>query len=169
MSASINDKTSDDNSPELSKIRKELIENHPEAKIIRPCSTYRRECEACFASTSRIKQLYVNGEMSDCSPLINIFDKCNAMEKGGDGAVDAMNELIEYEKQKINNKEKMKQINDVWEYRSSPPEHWSAPYPEFLESRKETHLQEIGDTWEQKELRLSVRECLMTGELCCIL
>ena len=79
------------------------------------------------------------------------------------------NELIEYEKQKINNKEKMKQINDVWEYRSSPPEHWSAPYPEFVESRKETHLQEIGDTWEQKELRLSVRECLMTGELCCIL
>ena len=34
MSASINDKTTDDNSPELSKIRKELIENHPEAKIV---------------------------------------------------------------------------------------------------------------------------------------
>ena len=34
MSASINEKTVDDNSPELSKIRKELIENHPEAKIV---------------------------------------------------------------------------------------------------------------------------------------
>ena len=34
MSASINDKTADDHSPEISKIRKELIENHPEAKIV---------------------------------------------------------------------------------------------------------------------------------------
>lgn len=68
----------------------------------------------------------------------------------------------------MDNEKKMMQANDVWEYCSSPPENWSAPLPEFIEARKDTHLNKVGDTWEKQDLRLTVRECLLTGELCCI-
>uniref|UniRef100_K1QJ17 Uncharacterized protein n=1 Tax=Magallana gigas TaxID=29159 RepID=K1QJ17_MAGGI len=77
-----------------------------------------------------------------------------------------LNDLIAYEKQKMGNEKKMMQANNVWEYRSSPPENWSAPLPEFIEARKDTHLNKVGDTWEKQDLRLTVRECLLTGELC---
>lgn len=42
------------------------------------------------AAPSRIRQRYVNGKDTDCTPLLNVFDKCNAMERGGEDSLDAM-------------------------------------------------------------------------------
>lgn len=42
------------------------------------------------AAPSRIRQRYVNGKDMDCTHLLNVFEKCNAMERGGEDSVDAM-------------------------------------------------------------------------------
>ncbi|XP_062618782.1 UPF0545 protein C22orf39 homolog isoform X2 [Saccostrea cucullata] len=136
---------------------------------IRPCISYWKDFTSCCSSSSRIRQVYVNGEMTDCIPLRNISDKCYIMEKGEDGAIDAMNELIEYEKQRQAERVKMKTENDIWEYRTSAPENWSQPLPEFMEARKDTYLNKIQDKWENDELRITVRDFLTRDQTCSIL
>ncbi|XP_061188525.1 UPF0545 protein C22orf39 homolog [Saccostrea echinata] len=145
------------------------INTHPDIKLIRPCISYWKEFTSCCSSSSRIRQIYVNGEMTDCIPLRNISDKCYTMQKGENDAVDAMNELIAYEKQRHAERVKMRTANDIWEYRTSAPENWSKPLPEFMEARKDTHLNKIQNNWEKEELRITVRDFLMRDQTCSIL
>jgi hypothetical protein len=76
--------------------------------------------------------------------------------------------LIAYEKQKISERVKLKSVNDVWEYRTSPPKNWSAPLPEFMEARKDTYLNKIQDTWEKDDLRVTIREYITRDQMCSI-
>lgn len=51
--------------------------------------------------------------------------------------------ILDNEKDRRQIRIKNAQANDIWEYRSSPPEDWTKPLPEWEKARKNTVLSKV--------------------------
>ncbi|XP_044754402.1 UPF0545 protein C22orf39 homolog [Coccinella septempunctata] len=107
--------------------------------MIRPSSEYESEYKECSSIKARINQYFIFGKPIDCSNWKR--NSINAAKWEDSKDEKAAVEVITNEQQR--RKERlMSQINnDVWEKRSSPPENWNAPLPDYiLQNYKNSYL-----------------------------
>jgi len=99
-------------------------------KEVRPCEMYQDEYEECTSFRARWNQKYIFGEEMNCSKWQENFINCIKLRETQD--ITYAEKIIENERERMAEREKQQQTNDVWEYRTQPPAEWAAPLPAAL-------------------------------------
>ncbi|KAK2193540.1 hypothetical protein NP493_10g04024 [Ridgeia piscesae] len=102
--------------------------------MIRPCEVYHDEYKECKSWKGRFHQYYIHGKTLDCDTWKR--DLKNCLEYRYTASQQAAEQLLQSEQTRREARLSKARANDVWEYRTSPPETWSAPLPEYLERTK---------------------------------
>eukprot|EP00088_Acartia_fossae_P028827 TRINITY_DN29652_c0_g1_i1.p1 TRINITY_DN29652_c0_g1~~TRINITY_DN29652_c0_g1_i1.p1 ORF type:complete len:181 (+),score=42.23 TRINITY_DN29652_c0_g1_i1:28-570(+) len=123
----------------LNKSHHDVLETIKDGWMLRDCETYKKEMKNCYALKSRFYQFYVDGKAADCDTWEKSFDDCKKWSRYAD--VEAANRIIAQEKERIKKRLDGHFNNKVWDKRTSPPEDWNAPLPDwFLERQKNSKL-----------------------------
>jgi len=101
----------------------------PFSWMARQCHIYKEEYKDCKSIKSRFHQYFL-GETRDCTQWKTDYDRCLKWEKDND--MDALERLIDSEKERVRKRLQAHYANDVWERRESPPENWNSDLPEFI-------------------------------------
>ncbi|XP_037946076.1 UPF0545 protein C22orf39 homolog [Teleopsis dalmanni] len=104
---------------------------------IRSCSLYKDEYDNCTSIKARFHQYFVDGENTDCTQWKTDYDNCIAYEESERRDVTAGEAIIKSEQQRRETRMKAHYGNTTWKKRSSPPDDWSKPLPEWLTKRYE--------------------------------
>ncbi|KAI0213125.1 hypothetical protein LSAT2_001890 [Lamellibrachia satsuma] len=102
--------------------------------MIRPCEVYHDEYRECKSWKGRFHQYYIHGTTLDCADWQQ--DLKNCLEYRHTASLQAAEELLKSERTRREVRLSKARNNDIWEYRTSPPDTWSAPLPEYLERSK---------------------------------
>ncbi|XP_011308933.1 UPF0545 protein C22orf39 homolog [Fopius arisanus] len=141
--------------------------DEPEEKIwphewmLRPCDMYYSEYRVCNSIRGKFNQIFVEGEVADCTQWKVDYEKCIQWKKSGDQQ--SYEDLVASEKVRRLNRLKGHYANDVWTKRQAPPEDWDAPLPDWLAKRdaktflagKQNEINTTGD----KEFELYIPSC----------
>ncbi|KAF0759549.1 UPF0545 protein [Aphis craccivora] len=103
--------------------------------MIRPCEMYNNEYSECTSISSRLHQMFVHGSTVDCNHWHE--DYINCLKWKNDKNIQAAETLVNSEKMKRNNRWKTFYANNVWENRTSPPENWNDPLPDYIAQRRQ--------------------------------
>ncbi|XP_028129903.1 UPF0545 protein C22orf39 homolog [Diabrotica virgifera virgifera] len=98
--------------------------------MIRKCFIYDEEYSDCTSLKARFNQYFIFGKSIDCSQWKR--DSINCYKWENDKDVNAANELVKSEKQKRKERLLPHYKNDVWTKRTSPPENWNCPLPDYI-------------------------------------
>ncbi|CAE1328146.1 unnamed protein product [Acanthosepion pharaonis] len=109
--------------------------------MLRPCEIYHDEYKECTSTKGRFQQYYVFGNYLDCSKWKQDSENCFKFRETR--SVDVLQKILDNEKDRRQIRIKNAQANDIWEYRSSPPEDWTKPLPEWEKARKNTVLSKV--------------------------
>lgn len=120
----------------INKNHLEILQTLPDGWMLRECESYKKEMKSCYALKSRFYQFYIHGRASDCSNWEESFHDCKSWTRYAD--LDAANRVIQHEKERIKTRLSGHFENNVWEKRSSPPEDWEAPLPDWFKERQKT-------------------------------
>ncbi|XP_050523025.1 UPF0545 protein C22orf39 homolog [Daktulosphaira vitifoliae] len=104
--------------------------------MIRPCDIYNSEYKECTSIMSRLHQLFIFGNTIDCSQWHKDYQDCYKWKSKKD--IKAAESLVQSEKNRRNNRWKTFYANDIWETRTSPPENWNDPLPDYIANRNST-------------------------------
>ncbi|XP_054709478.1 UPF0545 protein C22orf39 homolog [Uloborus diversus] len=110
----------------------------PDAWKVRPCEWYKDEYKNCTGMQSRFNQYYIYGEVLDCSNWKKDYQDCMIFRKNHD--LKAIEKVIESENQRKKKRNEASYNNDVWQYRSKPPENWNSEMPDWMIERKKNSL-----------------------------
>ncbi|XP_022190703.1 UPF0545 protein C22orf39 homolog [Nilaparvata lugens] len=99
--------------------------------LVKNCSWYDEEYSDCKSVRGRFHQYFVHGDLLDCSPWKRDMANCERWTKNKDR--DSLEELINSEMKRREERLKPFKENEVWENRTSPPENWNSPLPPWLE------------------------------------
>ena len=97
------------------------------------CKYYEYEYRDCSRLASRYWHIYDNGSKLDCSVFKNLINDCELWNK--EMKQESLQNIINYEKNMIINRNKSISNNNVWAYREKPPQDWNAKLPEWAELR----------------------------------
>ncbi|RZF42621.1 hypothetical protein LSTR_LSTR001416 [Laodelphax striatellus] len=122
--------------------KKELhLPDHIKEKMfmVRNKAWYEEEYADCKSIRGRFHQYFVHGYLLDCSPWKRDADNCERWTKNQDR--DSLEELIDSETKRREERLKPFTENEVWEPRTSPPGNWNSPLPEWMvEEYKTSYL-----------------------------
>ncbi|XP_060833401.1 UPF0545 protein C22orf39 homolog [Rhopalosiphum padi] len=104
--------------------------------MIRPCEMYNNEYSECTSISSRLHQMFVHGSTVDCNHWHEDYINCLKWKK--DKNIQAAETLVNSEKMKRKNRWKTFYANNIWENRTSPPENWNDPLPDYIAQRRQT-------------------------------
>ncbi|KAL4112503.1 hypothetical protein QTP88_016275 [Uroleucon formosanum] len=102
--------------------------------MIRPCEIYNTEYGECTAISSRLHQMFIHGSTVDCNHWHEDYTNCLKWKNYKN--IQAAETLVNSEKKKRNNRWKSFYANNVWENRTSPPENWNEPLPDYIAKRR---------------------------------
>ena len=102
--------------------------------MIRPCEAYMDEFKECKSYKGRFQQYYIAGEYKDCSKWKEDMENCYKYRT--ERSLEAGIKVIKSEKERKAERLHHARNNDIWEYRTVPPEDWAKPLPENLEKMK---------------------------------
>ncbi|XP_026805724.1 UPF0545 protein C22orf39 homolog [Rhopalosiphum maidis] len=103
--------------------------------MIRPCEMYNYEYSECTSISSRLHQMFVHGSTVDCNHWHEDYINCLKWKK--DKNIQAAETLVNSEKMKRKNRWKTFYANNIWENRTSPPENWNDPLPDYIAQRRQ--------------------------------
>lgn len=147
-------------------------------QIVR-CQTYRDDFKDCESKAERKEQRYIYGEEISCKHFENAYNNCEAYREYRDKA--ALEKLIKYEEVKAKFRMNNAKQNDVWRYRTSPPDDWNLKVPgvkaveekkddtEFLLEKFENVIEKIEN--EPVKINMKTIDSLSSNrdkKLCCI-
>lgn len=98
--------------------------------MIRPCEFYLDEFKECTGVRGRFHQLYTLGHKIDCTKWKEDYNNCVAFQRSN-SAADA-EKVIANERQRRKERLTGARGNNVWTYRTVPPESFSRPLPEHM-------------------------------------
>ncbi|XP_050438606.1 UPF0545 protein C22orf39 homolog [Adelges cooleyi] len=102
--------------------------------LIRPCDIYKFEYKNCTSMMSRLHQLFIYGKTIDCRQHHKDYLECCKWKSKHD--TKAAEALIQSEINKRNERWKNHFANNIWENRTTPPENWNDPLPDYIADRK---------------------------------
>ncbi|GFS39153.1 uncharacterized protein NPIL_558741 [Nephila pilipes] len=105
---------------------------------VRPCHWYKEEYKDCQSIKAKFHQFFVYGETIDCSQWKDDYQNCMQFRKKKD--LKFLESVIESENQRQKERTKTIEQNDVWVYRTSPPETWNSPMPKWMQENKKDSL-----------------------------
>ncbi|GIY97087.1 uncharacterized protein CEXT_30831 [Caerostris extrusa] len=105
---------------------------------VRPCEWYKEEYKDCKSLKAKFHQYFVYGSTVDCSQWNNDFNNCMHFRKKHD--LDSLEKVVASENERKKARIETREQNDVWEYRSSPPENWNSPMPSWMVEDKKNSL-----------------------------
>ncbi|KAF5291158.1 hypothetical protein FQA39_LY14400 [Lamprigera yunnana] len=103
--------------------------------MIRPCKVYLEEYKDCRSIRARLHQQFVYGKSLDCTQWRKDYDNCTKWNDFKN--VQAANTLVKSENDRRLERLRAHYGNTVWSKRSSPPENWNDPLPEYLQKEYE--------------------------------
>ncbi|WAR03667.1 CV039-like protein [Mya arenaria] len=89
------------------------------------CDYFKTEFETCKHWKSKINQKYLYGETLDCSHDEQMYDMCMDYQRTSDKNLEHQLAFQEYSRSLFRRQNARE--NDVWEYRTEPPEDWNLP------------------------------------------
>lgn len=100
--------------------------------LIRPCEYYQEEYKDCKSMKGRFYEKFIYGEVQTarCEQWLTDYKNCLQYKKNQ--SLVAADELIASEKERRRVRLLNANNNDVWEYRTSPPEDWESALPENM-------------------------------------
>ncbi|GFQ97535.1 uncharacterized protein TNCT_508731 [Trichonephila clavata] len=113
--------------------------NLPEdAWKVRPCEWYKEELKDCRSIKAKFNQYFIFGHTLDCSQWKQDYQNCMQFRKKRD--LKCLENVIESENDRQRKRMKTMEQNDVWTYRTSPPENWNSPMPKWMQEDKKDSL-----------------------------
>ncbi|XP_025201549.1 UPF0545 protein C22orf39 homolog [Melanaphis sacchari] len=103
--------------------------------MIRPCEIYNNEYSECTSISSRLHQMFVHGSTIDCNYWHEDYTNCLKWKNYKN--IQAAETLVNSEKMRRRNRWKTFYANDVWKNRTSPPENWNDPLPDYITQRQQ--------------------------------
>ncbi|KAG8194767.1 hypothetical protein JTE90_026407 [Oedothorax gibbosus] len=131
---------------------------------IRPCEWYKEEYKDCKGFRARFHQYFIHGETVDCSQWKIDFDNCMQFRKKKD--LKCMECVMSSEDKRKKERENASSENDVWEYRTEPPNNWNSTMPDWMLEDKKNSL--LIDTQNRLNEGKSL-EPIFTGFRCTIM
>ncbi|XP_015110909.1 UPF0545 protein C22orf39 homolog isoform X2 [Diachasma alloeum] len=128
---------------------------------LRPCDMYYSEYKVCDSLRGKFNQLFVEGQVLDCSQWKVDYENCTKWKKSDDEQ--AYEDLLTSEKARRRERLKPHYLNDVWTRREAPPADWNAPLPQWIVKRdggtflagKQQEMNTTGD----REMELYIPSC----------
>ncbi|KFM71920.1 hypothetical protein X975_00426, partial [Stegodyphus mimosarum] len=115
------------------------VEDLPEnAWKVRPCEWYKEEFKDCRSIRARMHQYFVYGESIDCSQWKTDYQNCMLFRNKKD--IKALQSVIDSEDERVRKRKEVIKENDVWTYRSEPPENWNSAMPDWMAENKKNSL-----------------------------
>ncbi|CAL1267945.1 unnamed protein product [Larinioides sclopetarius] len=117
----------------------ENVENLPkDAWKVRPCEWYKDEYKDCKSMKARFHQYFIYGDTIDCTHWKNDYMNCMHFRKKHD--LESLEKVVVSENERKRQRIQSMEQNDVWKYRSSPPENWNSPMPSWMVENKKDSL-----------------------------
>ncbi|CAI9741338.1 Hypothetical predicted protein [Octopus vulgaris] len=132
--------------------------------MLRPCEVYQDEYQECKSMKGRFHQYYVFGQYIDCDKWKTNYENC--LKFRHTRSLEAVEKLLENEKARHEDRIRKAQMNDVWEYRSSPPADWAKPLPEWEKLHQNSVLSNIQ---ENKTKTASIIDSPTQNSVCTII
>lgn len=98
--------------------------------LIRPCEFYLDEFKECTGMRGRFHQLYTTGDKIDCTKWKEDYHNCVAFQRSN-SAVHAEKVIANELMRRKERLQSMRQ-NNVWKYRTTPPDSFSRPLPDHM-------------------------------------
>merc|ERR1712227_269692 len=103
--------------------------------LVRSAQSYLTEFKTCSSFRGRFNEKYVYGKVQTerCKKWEQDYKSALHYEKTGDvlAAESIINNELERRKARI----EASTANDIWEYRSEPPDGWNDPLPDVIKNR----------------------------------
>ncbi|KAL5017513.1 hypothetical protein ScPMuIL_007102 [Solemya velum] len=107
--------------------------------MVRPCEIYREEYNDCSGFKGRFQQHYVFGQSQDCGKWKEDYENCIKF-RNNNKSLDALNCIIKNERERREIRLRNAKRNDIWEYRTKPPEEWTSTLPGWDEQHENSLL-----------------------------
>ncbi|CAL1267942.1 unnamed protein product [Larinioides sclopetarius] len=134
----------------------ENVENLPkDAWKVRPCEWYKDEYKDCKSMKARFHQYFIYGDTIDCTHWKNDYMNCMHFRKKHD--LESLEKVVVSENERKRQRIQSMEQNDVWKYRSSPPENWNSPMPSWMVCGEITLIV----TMELKNTKMNFKQCLL--------
>jgi len=151
---------------DIDKKRMRLLSTIPNSWRIRECRDYDFEHMNCRKLRNKLQAYYLGTEPEDCTLWKDNFDDCMKFVNSADEA--AAERLVAREGERLKERLRGHFENDVWEKRTSPPDNWNAPLPDYLEARAQSpgnYLREykIQQEFQSTQGALDLQSRKMTG------
>merc|ERR1712004_20573 len=124
--------------------------------LIRPCDYYHEEYQDCKSYKGRFNEKFIYGEVQTkrCDQWLTDYKNCLKYKKTQ--SIVAADELISSEKERRRIRLFNANNNDVWEYRTEPPEDWNSPLPEKLRENSLPDNVTLDELQEQNTQRCAI-------------
>ncbi|ESO97780.1 hypothetical protein LOTGIDRAFT_208924 [Lottia gigantea] len=106
--------------------------------MVRPCEMYVQEFKECTSKQGREHQMYIFGRHMNCSKWEEDKENCFKLRNGNDSS--AAIKIIKHELIRREKRMAAAKNNDVWEYRTGPPDDWDKPLKGWMEQKENTNL-----------------------------
>ncbi|KAH7640424.1 synaptic plasticity regulator PANTS [Dermatophagoides farinae] len=103
----------------------ELEKYGPYSWMVRPCEWYLQEYKDCKSIRARLHQYFISGTIDNCDDWRDDYHNCYQFRNNKNPIY--LNRLIESELLRKHNRLLQSKANDVWEYRTEPPNDWNKP------------------------------------------
>ncbi|CAL1267943.1 unnamed protein product [Larinioides sclopetarius] len=87
---------------------------------------------------ARFHQYFIYGDTIDCTHWKNDYMNCMHFRKKHD--LESLEKVVVSENERKRQRIQSMEQNDVWKYRSSPPENWNSPMPSWMVENKKDSL-----------------------------
>ncbi|GFY64940.1 uncharacterized protein TNIN_78812, partial [Trichonephila inaurata madagascariensis] len=87
---------------------------------------------------AKFNQYFIFGHTLDCNEWKQDYQNCMQFRKKRD--LKCLENVIESENDRKSKRMKAMEQNDVWTYRTSPPENWNSPMPRWMQKEKKNSL-----------------------------
>ncbi|KAH3784933.1 uncharacterized protein LOC127841846 [Dreissena polymorpha] len=89
------------------------------------CDFYQMEYKTCTSFQGKLNQYYLYGDTQDCGHWKHLHSMCKDYLLTSD--IKLEERLVEHEFQRSHHRVQEARANDVWEYRTEPPDDWFKP------------------------------------------
>ena len=116
--------------------------------MVRPCEWYLDEARECRRIRARIHQYFIFGEKQDCTQWLTDYYTCADFHKTRD--LKDLPALIHSEEERFKARALASARNNVWTYRTAPPDDWNKPLPDYMQERNKGTVLEFYSKRRQK-------------------